>query len=190
MALDPDASPIATRCPFRVVVDTREQLPWHFTGITQPAPSTGEPVPVIVPLVTDRALASGDYSLDGFEQLIAVERKSQSDFVTSITAGRERFEREFERLAVIGSAPAVLGETPRGAAHVVVECDWLELLNLPETSQVSPRAIVGTVAAWSQRYGVHFWFLPGRRAAERFAFYLFVQWWRGVENERKRKQKS
>ena len=65
-----------------VVTDTREQLPYLFPGCR----------------LSIRKLDAGDYSLEGYEDVISVERKSASDFFGSITQDRERFERELERL--------------------------------------------------------------------------------------------
>lgn len=44
-------------------------------------------------------LREGDYSARGLEGRVAIERKSVSDLVGSLTHGRERFVRELERLA-------------------------------------------------------------------------------------------
>ncbi len=67
-----------------IIVDTREQTPWHFprqTGVT----------------VCRRALPAGDYALEG-DDGFAIERKSLNDFVGTITRGWDRFQRELERM--------------------------------------------------------------------------------------------
>ena len=71
-----------------VVVDSREQLPYsfeqfgHWIGSTQTA-----------------ALKTADYSVAGYEDVIAVERKTLADIVGSLMDGRPRFLAEMERLA-------------------------------------------------------------------------------------------
>ncbi len=70
-----------------VVIDTREQLPYMFPGCR----------------VSCRKLEAGDYSIEGYENVVAVERKTANDFYGSIvnnknTDNRDRLEREFERL--------------------------------------------------------------------------------------------
>lgn len=153
-------------CPFTVAVDTREQAPFRFLNI--------DPFSV-VPLRTDLALATGDYSIVGFESRLTVERKSISDFLGSITAGRDRFEREFERMAEMEfSAVVVEGELSDVLKHST------------GTTRVATDSILGTVDAWSIRYGVHWRFcVGGRRGAEICTLKLLHQWWR---QEQKRVQ--
>lgn len=82
-----------------IIVDTREQTPLEFTRF-QSEPGT---------------LQSGDYSIKGFEEDFAIERKSLDDLVGSITTGRKRFERElhrlrgfpFKRLLVVGTRKSI-----------------------------------------------------------------------------------
>ena len=141
-------------CPFRIVVDTREQAPWHFTGIDNG---------LIVPLRTSRSLETGDYSIDGLEHLVTVERKSVGDFMGSITADRARFEREMERAAKLEYAA------------VVVEGGWRDF------DQRKYAVAQGTVIAWSMDYGVHFVFGESRRHAEILAFRILQRFWKRHE---------
>lgn len=67
-----------------VVIDTREQEPYGFN------PDMVRPV--------RRALPAGDYSIDGLEETIAVERKTLDDFVGTVMRARGRFYRELRRL--------------------------------------------------------------------------------------------
>ena len=68
-----------------ITVDTREQLPYDFTGYADTE-------------VIRAALPSGDYSLPGAEHLAAIERKSLDDLVSSLLQKqRDRFERELAR---------------------------------------------------------------------------------------------
>ncbi|MEO2013096.1 MAG: ERCC4 domain-containing protein, partial [Fuerstiella sp.] len=67
----------------RAVIDSREQLPYTL------APLTAEV----------GTLSTGDYGLAGeFSGLVCVERKSLGDFISSCTTGRERFDRELQRM--------------------------------------------------------------------------------------------
>lgn len=109
-----------------VVVDTREQLPYAFD------PRLFE--------VTSAALTSGDYSLIGAEGRIAIERKSLSDFIGSITTGRDRFFRELERLARLEFAA------------VVVESDFRALCSGAYRSKADPASVVGTALAITARF--------------------------------------
>lgn len=148
-------------CPFTVVVDSNEQAPYHFLSI--------EPFR-IVPL-SHRKLKTGDYSIESasreFDPLVTIERKSISDFLGSITGGRERFEREFKRMAEM-----------RFAA-VVVEGEFSQVLtHARERTMVDLESIFGTVTSWMIRYRVHFWFCLSRRHAEMTTLRLLCQFWK------------
>lgn len=65
-----------------VIIDTREQTPWSFDP-TQVAASIG-------------TLRTGDYALAG-DDGFAIERKTLDDFLSTISSGWERFQRELER---------------------------------------------------------------------------------------------
>lgn len=65
------------------IVDTREQLPYTFDGFKNLIADTKNP-----------ALKTGDYSVTGFEDCIALERKTLADIVGSLMNGRERFLKE------------------------------------------------------------------------------------------------
>lgn len=94
-----------------VVIDTREQQPYAF----DPAHVT----------TVRRALPAGDYSLEGYESAMAIERKSLEDFVASAITHRERFGRELRVLSefdlgcivVEGSLEDVLSHRYRSGAH-------------------------------------------------------------------------
>jgi len=157
--------------PFVITIDTREQLPWDFRGI--PADAGQGEGSVIVPTVV-KGLKSGDYSVLGYEDRIAIEKKSAADLVGTIGQGRERFERELERLAGYDFAT------------VVVEAELSELkLNPPPHSQLQFKTITRSVQAWQQRYPrVHWMFLPGRRAAMLWGYRVLERWWKERAKER------
>jgi ERCC4-type nuclease len=94
----------------RIIIDSREQEGFAF-----------DPLKVDV---ERRALPAGDYSLAGFEQRVAVERKSLQDFVSTVIRGRKRFTVELERLrsyeraciVLEGSLADIFGRRYRGGA--------------------------------------------------------------------------
>ena len=72
-----------------VLVDTREQIPlplWeqHSNWIGAEKVAT---------------LKTGDYSIEGMEKLLALERKSMADIISSTMVSRERFITNCGRLA-------------------------------------------------------------------------------------------
>ncbi len=105
----------AVSFPTVVLCDSREQTGYSFAGLRADAKQGGGPL--IVEL-KDWTLKSGDYSLWGCHDRIAVERKSPSDFLGTLSQGRDRFERELARL------------NEMEFAAVVVECDWRTILNV------------------------------------------------------------
>ena len=137
----------------RITIDTREQLPWAFADfpMVQAAPGT---------------LQAGDYRADG--ATFTVERKSPADFLGSITHGRERFERELEKLAVTGGA-------------IVVEGSLADVLSgrtnrRPDGRlRVHQNAILATIAAFLMRYQVATYFAGSRLMAEQLAYHLLRQ---------------
>lgn len=171
-------------CEFRVAVDTREQAPWSFTGFRTDA-SQGRR-PLIIQTVT-ATLASGDYSIEGLEVEVSIERKSVADFYGTILADRERFERELTRLQAMCEAG--------GHAQVVCEGDYLDLAQLPNPHgrytdaelSVKRKVAFRSVIAWRQRFPlVHWERMPSRREAEQYAFRVLERFW----NERVRREKQ
>ncbi len=131
-----------------VVIDTREQLPYRF------------------PNAVTRTLKTGDYSLLGFEDRIAIERKSKSDAYRSLGKGRERFLREIQRLSKLDYAA------------IVIESDLSGFLQQPLFSHLSPNSAIGSLLSWSVRYHVHVFFAGDRRHGKNLTRELLLRFWR------------
>lgn len=72
-----------------------------------------------------RSLDTGDYTLDGFEHLLCIERKGCiSEFATNIF--EERFDREIARM------------TTFKYKYIILEFDMLEIINYPKSLKVPP----------------------------------------------------
>jgi DNA excision repair protein ERCC-4 len=153
-------SPARTVCPFTIAVDTREQLPFEFENIL----AAGKLVLVSTQQAT---LASGDYSIVGHEEAVAVERKTLADLYGTLTAGRDRFERELERLASYEFSA------------VVVEADWHQIVDGPLfVMRAKPASIVGTIHAWQQRFPKTHWLPAGSRPlAEQATYGVLRRYW-------------
>ena len=148
-------------CPFVVVCDSREQAPFAFQNI--------EGVDVV--RTVTRGLPTGDYSIAGFEDRIAIERKSVGDFYMSIGAERERFEREMIRLQQMEFSAVVI--------EGIVE-------DRPPTVQMGVKSATHTMLSWAVKYGVHFYECHhGRREAELKTFHLLRHFWKQVTEEKK-----
>jgi DNA excision repair protein ERCC-4 len=144
-----------TAVPFApiIIVDTREQAPYTFAGIPSDTPEGGGPYSVTI---ARRTLQSGDYSIEGLESIVAVERKSIADLFGTIGQGRDRFVRELERLSAY-----------RYAA-VVFEATWDQIVfDPPAHSRLSAKTVHRSIVAWQQRFPrVHWWPCGNRRFAE------------------------
>jgi len=150
-------------CPFTIIVDNREQQPWTFRGIKADARQQHRPMEIPWEWGT---LKEGDYSIKGMESLVCIERKSLADVFGSCGAGRERFEREHQRMAMLAYAA------------VLIEADWQTILKEPpEHTKLKPKCIFRTAISWAQRYGVQWWAMPGRRAAELCCFRMLEKFW-------------
>lgn len=155
-------------CPFTVAIDTREQAPYHFTDLT--TDSRHKYRPLIVP-TTPATLPTGDYSIEGYEGRVTVERKSLDDAFGTFGADRDRWERELHRLAEIE------------CASVVIEADWKTVMNsIRPTSEAgrsfTSKSFYRSLIAWQVRFPtVHWWLCPGRQFAEITTFRLLERWW-------------
>lgn len=166
--IDDEPEPVV--CPFSVLIDTREQTPYHFLGLECPATRR----PYLVRTITDQYLETGDYSIAGLSDRITIERKSLSDWHGSIGGDREREERKASRMAEFEFAA------------YVIESDWQGMKdNWPKSAQISPLVSSGTIISWSMRYGIHFFLMPSRRDAEKITFRLLLKFW-GMKQEEKR----
>lgn len=125
-----------------IVIDTREQAPYAFES----------------PQVTSvrRALPAGDYSIVGLETLVAVERKTLDDFVSTVIWSRDRFRRELDRLRSYA------------AACVVVEADLRQLLRGDYWSEARPSSVLGAAIAIIVDSGVPVFFCSDREAGRLF----------------------
>lgn len=130
-----------------IVIDTREQTPWSFN-------------PELV-TIEHRALDQGDYTLNELESFIVIERKELGDFVACCGRERERFENELARLQSFVRHP-----------YVVVEASLDKIARGEFLGFMEPTAIIGSIAAWTLDFGVHFVFGHDRLHSAAFAMRL------------------
>ena len=151
----PKSSSGTVACPFTVIVDTREQQPYRFADLK--ADHRHKFAPLVVPTVR-QCLKVGDYSIEGMEDRVIVERKSKEDLWGSV-ARRSNFEGRLEKMAAFDYAA------------VVVECEISELLtDPPRFATLTSKNLNRTILAWRQRYPVDWWFVPGRPYGEAYTF--------------------
>jgi ERCC4-type nuclease len=125
-----------------LIADTREQEPFSFDSR--------------LVAVERRALPAGDYSVAGLEDVVAVERKTLDDFVSTLIHQRARFRRELSKLAGYR------------AACVVVEASLLEVLQGRYRGGAHPNAVLGSSLSITLDFRVPVFFCSNRQAACQF----------------------
>lgn len=129
---------------FCLVIDSREQ-----DGLFRKPPKG-------LLMVRD-TLPSGDYSIRGFENIIAVERKGLNDFYGSIGNGRDRFKRELERLKSYDWAGLMI----EAEEHTVLSASSMY-------TAMHPNAIRQTIVSIELRYRIGVYYAKTRADAERW----------------------
>lgn len=128
--------------PVTLIVDTREQEEYSFD-------------PRLVATVR-RALPAGDYSIEGLEDRVAVERKTLDDFVSTVIHSRARFREELRKLAGYR------------AACVVVEAGLIDVLQKRYRGGAHPNAVLGNALSLILDYRVPVFFCTTRQASCQF----------------------
>lgn len=106
-------------------------------------------------------LETGDWCIAGAADGVVIERKTASDFLGTITAGRERFEKELRR-ARLDCRELI----------IVVEASFSVVLS--KRGEMSEESLIGTVASFARR-GIPVLFAGGIENAARIAFAALLQ---------------
>lgn len=102
------------------IIDTDEQLPLDLS-----------PLKTIV-----QHLYTGDYSIVGLESVVAIERKSFSDFLKCVGTDRDRFEKQIQRLLAFP------------VRALVIEATWADIEKGQWRSKVTPQSALGSLMGW------------------------------------------
>lgn len=148
---------------FGEAIDSREQAPWlpHVS------------IPWVV-----CALPAGDYAPIGYEDSIAIERKSAADLFGSVTRDNARFQRELEKLSTYRFAAVVIEASQRGVLRGV------------PFSRIPGERVLSTCATLEAKYRVPFHFAGDRAGAALWALTLLEAAWRRAEADRVRSAKA
>jgi len=118
-----------------VVVDTREKYPFDFGRLKNWIIGT-----------KSQALKVGDYSIEGMETLLVLERKTLTDLITTVIQERQRFFKQCEKMSKY-RWKALLIE----ASYENIKTPY----NYDEfNTQAHPNAVSGTLDALEARYGI------------------------------------
>lgn len=136
------------------LVDNREQLPWDLSPMRS-VPAT---------------LQTGDYTIQGCENDVRIERKERDDLLQCFGPARDRFFREMERFAAFP------------IRVLIAETSWQELERGGWRSAITPASAVGSTLGLiaqgvpvilagdrerAQRYAAKFLFIAARREYRR-----------------------
>ena len=141
-------------------LDDREKLPYSFMTLHANARQGGGLL--FVPTAR-KGLALGDYSIEGHEDAVAIERKSLDDLDQSLPR-RVNFVGRLERM------------NERKFAAVVIEATWLQIASEPPyRSRMNPLSVVRSLFAWTVRYPRVPWVPAGARAAGEAITYQLLE---------------
>lgn len=131
----------------KIIIDTREQNAYAFS----------------TPSIRG-TLKTGDYSAEGFEDKVAVERKELNDLIGCLTVGRDRFERELAR------------GMEMDYFALVIECSLADLATGNYRSKMNPKSAVQSVLAFSIRYRLPVFFVGNRTYGARVTESLLLKY--------------
>lgn len=136
---------------FSIIVDTREQKPWSFAGCN----------------TINRKLDTGDYSIDGLEDILCIERKnSVSEIANNIS--ETRFKAEIIRMQEYLYK------------YILLEFSLQDVLNYPVGStvprhmwsriKIKPAFILKYITEMQIKHNIHVLFCDNPSAANEIAF--------------------
>jgi ERCC4-type nuclease len=135
----------------KIVQDSRETLPYDFARFPDVVCEVG-------------VLETGDYSLPGFTDRIAIERKTVDDLIGCLSQDRERFQKELSRA--------------RNFEHfaVVIEASLPPIMAGRYRSRMNSNSVLQSIAAFSIRYGTPFLFCGDRPGGEYMTYSLLSKY--------------
>jgi len=144
----------------KILIDTRERKPYKFETPSKTA-----------------TLKTGDYSLSGAEHLVAIERKTIDDLVSSLTINRKRFERELFRGRAINYFA------------LLIEASLSDLSNGRYQSKMLPKAAIQSLLAFSVRYNLPIFFADNREFGARITEGLLLKYAKELKTQLKELEK-
>jgi DNA excision repair protein ERCC-4 len=139
--------------PPPILIDTREPDPHPWESCFD--------APVI-----RGTLETGDFSLPGCGEMIAIERKTTADLISCLCSSRDRFTRELQRASRI---PDFI---------VIVEGTYGEILKGEYRSGMNPKSAWESIIALQQRYRIPFLFAGSTEIAARLCESILIRWWK------------
>jgi hypothetical protein len=118
-----------------VIVDTREKNPFDFSRLKN-----------WIAEEKSQALKVGDYSIEGMEELLVLERKTLTDLITTLIQQRERFFKQCEKM------------TKYRWRALLIEASYEDIKSPYDQDEYNtsahPNAVSGTLDALEARFGI------------------------------------
>lgn len=138
---------------FTIIIDTREQQPWNFQEYT----------------TAHKKLDAGDYSIEGLQNIFAIERKKSINEVANNIV-EPRFKDAIARLAQCKYS------------FLLLEFGMTEVLNYPVGSnlpkrlwdkiKISPAFLMKNILDWQLKHNIKVLFCNNSSNAEKTAEYI------------------
>ncbi len=141
-----------------IVIDTREQHPYSFSFPT-----------------VRRKLDAGDYSIEGFETVAAIERKELNDYVQTVIYQKERFRKELAKMA------------DYRLKAIVVEASMADVIAGRYEGHISPQSVIGATAGIILWFNIPVFFACNRQIALHFTETLLTKFHERETGKRTRK---
>lgn len=139
---------------FTIIVDTREQKPWHFEEEYAVAHSK---------------LETGDYSIEGLEDILCIERKrSVSEIANNLT--EKRFDDFLSRMSKYKFPFLLLEFSVDDILSFPIGSDIPK--RLWEKIKISPNYILARMIQMSYLYNIHVIYCGSTSNAEKYAIGL------------------
>lgn len=172
--------------PFCVIVDSQEKQPFTFQHFHADAAHHHRRLSVRWRWES-LGPGGGDYSIEGFRGVIAIERKSLEDAQSTFCSYAERRRRWEEELANLSTYQF---------AVVVIEATLETVLReMPQwgvkSAAENRNTLFHSVQAWQQRFpSVQWCWCDSRELAERWTFRHLERFWNWKQRELRRKQRQ
>lgn len=149
---------VRTMSDFTIIVDGREQKKVAYEFDEFPVDTVRKNL--------DTLDSEGDYTVKGYEDKFAVERKALNDLATCCGAKREdHFEPQVQRGSKLLDEYAIVIEAPRWKAEQGMYY-----------SNIHPNSVTGTVEKWPHKYNVEFYWNEDEHFAEVKTYQLLRHW--------------
>ncbi|MBW1794827.1 MAG: hypothetical protein JRJ38_10420 [Deltaproteobacteria bacterium] len=141
-----------------VIIDSSERMGYTFCRFSNWFAGT-----------VKKRLKHGDYSIQGMEEQISIERKTLPDLVGSIIFKRKQFIKNMEQFSNLKKK------------CVVIEASFSEVKSLYSESNAHPNAVVGSLIAIQEKWDIPFYFLDSFELSEEFVASMLSKyhalWW-------------